>query len=74
MELKKTWQISTGSHIGMGIVHHPNDVVDMDAKNSLEKPTHHPHHPHHHNGEGSSEHHHHHHLGQVEHLGKNFNS
>ncbi|ENN72477.1 hypothetical protein HUJ04_001108 [Dendroctonus ponderosae] len=58
-----------GSHIGMGIVHHPNDVVDMDAKDSVEKPAHHPHHPHHHSGESSSEHHHHHHLGQVQHLG-----
>lgn len=52
-----------GSHIGMGLVHHPNDVVDHDLKSldSMGKLSHHhQHHPHHH---------HHHHLGEEQHIG-----
>ncbi|XP_050315747.1 uncharacterized protein LOC126750241 isoform X2 [Anthonomus grandis grandis] len=60
-----------GSHIGMGISHHPNDVVDPDTKTITDevKPTHHSHHHNHHHSKDSSEHHHHHHLGEEQHLG-----
>lgn len=47
----------------MGLVHHPNDVVDHDLKSldSMGKLSHHhQHHPHHH---------HHHHLGEEQHIG-----
>jgi len=65
METQITYKF-IGSHIGMGLVHHPNDVVDHDLKSldSMGKLSHHhQHHPHHH---------HHHHLGEEQHIGSDY--
>ncbi|CAH1129736.1 unnamed protein product [Ceutorhynchus assimilis] len=61
-----------GAHIGMGISHHPNDVVDPDTKTpDLEvQPPHHHHHSHHHHGQSGEETgKHHHYLGEEQHIG-----
>ncbi|XP_076255223.1 uncharacterized protein LOC143193131 [Rhynchophorus ferrugineus] len=63
-----------GSHVGMGIVHHPNDVVDTDNRKSIEnKLNHHHHHGHHHHQDENRSHNnaHHHFLGEEQQIGGN---
>ncbi|XP_030764296.1 uncharacterized protein LOC115888658 [Sitophilus oryzae] len=66
-----------GAHIGMGIVHHPNDVADVDSTKSVDHKVghhgHHGHHNHHHteNENRSDNSAHHHYLGEEQQIGTN---
>ncbi|XP_066144618.1 uncharacterized protein [Euwallacea fornicatus] len=61
-----------GSHIGMGVAPHPNDVVDSDLKpthGSSNKHHHQSHHQHQATHHHTGNHHQHHYLGEEQHLG-----